>query len=384
MRINSHLFLVHEEMIPNITPAIDPNFRPSKVYLLCSPISIDQTERLELILKQAGINVSRWPLDDPWDVEHVRERVLEFIVNHDHEEIALNVTGGTKPMSLAAYETFKDTGKPIYYVQTERDYVVWLNPRDRESFDLADRIKLPAYFAAYGMRLTDSIKDPVPENLRNLTATLIENVERFADPLTILNGLASKSVNNLLSPPLDNGHIKFRALQDLLDLFMAHDLFSKDSLNRLRFSSEETRYYVNGGWLEEHVYSILFRMKQAIKSIQDLASNVNIEWDIKGSPVSNEIDVACLADNHLYIIECKTQHFDKTENESEAANEVLYKLNTLRNYLGGMEARAMVISYRNFTEAACRRADEFDIKVCNQYQLCNLENIFRNWIKKKP
>ena len=78
MQIHTHLFLVHEDMIPNITPALDPEFRPKEVFLLCSPNSNDQTERLELILKESGIDVSRWPLNDPWDIEHVRERVLEI------------------------------------------------------------------------------------------------------------------------------------------------------------------------------------------------------------------------------------------------------------------------------------------------------------------
>ncbi|WP_435549140.1 hypothetical protein [Desulfobacterium sp. N47] len=108
------------------------------------------------------------------------------------------------------------------------------NPECRKQAK-ADRIKLPAYFTAYGMRLSGFKRDPVPENLRALTATLIKNVARFADPLTILNGYASKSVNRLISPPLDNSQIKFRALQDLLDLFIANDLFNKDARNRLLF-----------------------------------------------------------------------------------------------------------------------------------------------------
>ena len=64
MQIHTHLFLVHEDMIPNITPAIDPAFRPKKVFLLCSPNANDQTERLEIILKESGIVVSRWPLNE--------------------------------------------------------------------------------------------------------------------------------------------------------------------------------------------------------------------------------------------------------------------------------------------------------------------------------
>jgi hypothetical protein len=282
MRIDTHLFLVHEDMIPNITPAIDPAFSPKEVFLLCSPDSIVQTQRLELILKQSGINVSRWPVNDAWDIEHIRERVLEFVANHDHIDIALNVTGGTKPMSLAAYEIFKDIGKPVYYVQTDRDYVVWLNPRDQESFDLADRIKLPAYFTAYGMRLSGIVKkDAIPKSTLILTETLVQNIASFAEPLLSLNSLISQMGERLVSHALTKTQIASKELHNILDLLVKHDLINIDNHNRLCFSSQESRHFINGGWLEEHIYGVLFRLQQALPAIQDLARNVNIEWDVK-------------------------------------------------------------------------------------------------------
>ena len=383
MQIHTHLFLVHEDMISNITPALDPAFCPEEVFLLSSPVAIDQTERLELILKQSGVGVSRWPIDDPWDVEHIRERVLEFVVNHDHGDIALNVTGGTKPMSLAAYEIFRYLDKPVYYVQPERDYVVWLHPRDRASFDLADRIKLPAYFTAYGMRLVSCRRDGIPEHLRTLTESLIKGVSKFSGPLSILNALASQSEGSLVSPSLDERHVHSAYVQELIDLFVSHDLVKRIPQNKLCFPSEDARFYVNGGWLEEHVYGVLFNLRKEIPTIQDLARNIKVEWDIKGSPVENELDVAILADNRLYIIECKTKKFTSDKGPDVATADVLYKLDTLRDYLGGAGSRAMLVSYRDLTKATRLRAKEFGIEICGHEVIHKIETTFKNWITKK-
>lgn len=383
MVLTTHLFLVHDEMIPNITPALDPSFRPKEVYLLCSQESINQTERLEILLKQTGIAVFRWPVSDPWDIEHIREHVLEFAVNHDHIDIALNVTGGTKPMSLAAYEVFKDTGKPVYYVHTNQDYVVWLNPHDRKPFDLENRMKLPTYFSAHGMALIEGKKELIAENLRELTATLVNKVNLFSKPLTILNCLASSAVHSLVSPPLDETQLKFQPLRELLDLFSHHNLISLDQNNRLHFTSDEARFYVNGGWLEEHIYSILFHMQKEIRAIQDIARNVIVDWADKNKKAPNEIDIAFLADNHLYLIECKTRIFDGNKSQAKSAAEALYKLDAFQTALGGEKTvRAMIVSYRRFPESAKIRARKLTIEVCDQGNLVHLDNALKFWIKK--
>ena len=384
MQIHTHLFLVHEDMIPNITPALDPEFRPKEVFLLCSPNSNDQTERLELILKESGIDVSRWPLNDPWDIEHVRERVLEFVANHDRENIVLNVTGGTQPMSLAAYEIFRDMQKPIYYVQTERDYVVWLYPRDWASFDLADEIKLSQYLKAHDIHLVNCLKDGISENYRELTATLIEKVEKFDKPLLLLNALASqsKSVGTLVTTSIKEDSLRKTELRDLIDLFVSNKLIERLPENMLRFMSKEALEYINGGWLEEHVYGVLYNLRKEIPTIQDLARNVEVKWGSKRRLIDNEFDVAFLADNRLYIIECKTKKFSDDMNPYAAAAQAIYKLDALRDNMGGVGTRAMFVSYHDLDKFARDRANGLGIAICCHKEIHYIEDFFKSWINK--
>ena len=103
-----------------------------------------------------------------------------------------------------------------------------------------------------------------------------------------------------------------------------------------------------GLWLEDHVYQQLDSLKkQPELQIQDLAESVEVVYANKtrsqSDKVDNELDVIFLADNRLYVIECKTRVFSgKTTNN---ASEAIYKLATLKRELGGSQAKAMFISY---------------------------------------
>ncbi len=382
MQINTHLFLVHDDLIPNITPALDARFRPCNACLLTSPATAEQAERLERILKNAGVRVARWEVGDPWDIEHLRERILDFVVSNDDGNIVLNASGGTRPMGLAAYEVFRNLGKPVYYIHPERDHVVWLHPHDRESFDLADRIRLPAFFAAHGMKIVSARRDGIPEHLRGLTDSMIKNISRFSGTIGGLNWLAATSEKNLLTRSISPEQFQTKEMRELLGLFSANGLLKIEGERRLRFADQDALFYVNGGWLEEHIFGVICGLRKELPAIQDIARNVLVEWDVNGSPVNNELDVAFLADNKLYIIECKTKRFEKGDNAGADAAHALYKLDTLRDYMGGAGARAMLVSYRPLSRALKERAEEFGVRVCEGDGIRKFGEELKQWIGK--
>jgi len=381
-KIRTHLFLVSEQLIHNFTPVLDPSFCPQEVCLLASPIMRSQTERLTRMLREKGLQVSQWLVNDPWDIKSLRERVLEFLAEHGESEIALNASGGTRPMGLAAYEVFRSSDKPIYYVNSENDHVVWLHPSERGTFDLADRIRLPAFLATRDFRLVSAVRQGINERFQKLTTTLVQHVDRYSDPLAILNwyAAATSAREGMRSPVLNKKHQHLPEFQELLDLFVEHGVMSLDSRQRLVFADAAARFYVNGGWLEEHTFSVISEVRHQLSIIQDLARNVIIEWDEQESPVKNELDVAFLANNQLYLIECKTKKFqNKPSFDSDISNS-LYKLNTLRESFGGSNAKAMLISYRTLKKSTYQRADELGIKVCDGRGIDLLEKRIQQWI----
>ena len=99
----------------------------------------------------------------------------------------------------------------------------------------------------------------------------------------------------------------------------------------------------------------------------------------RGEEVPNEIDVACLAENRLYLVECKTRSW-RPEGSSGAGADALYRLDTLGDLLGGLQARAMLVSYRNLEPHDRRRAADLDIRVCAGSRLLELPTELRKWL----
>lgn len=382
-----HLCLVYNTATANITPALDPDFRPQEVILLHSPDQEYRAHCLELVLKPTGIKVSRWSIQDARDVEHIRDRVLELMIEREHEDIALNATGGTRPMSIAAYEIFKEFGKPIFYVHPETDYVSWMHQRDLPSFNVADRIKLPAFLQAHGAEVgNQGERRGVPENLRRLTQELINHAESLAKPLAALNWLAQQAEANLRSPPLTEGQRHWSELQALIQLLASENLLIYQN-NCLHFKDEVSRFFVNGGWLEAYTYGLVFGLRSESSKIQDVGRSIEIIRDSTGKAVKNELDVAFLHKNHLYVIECKTKKFlDSQSTDQSSADfdtpgaEVLYKLDTLKWILGGVQTQIMLVSYHPLSRWNEQRAHDLRIETCTARQLVNLKSTLKRWI----
>ena len=150
MTITTHLILVSAQPIPNLTPIFDDTLRPKKVVMLVSANMLERSNALENIFKPRGISVERCLIDDPWDADGIREQVEDLLLTQYPEGgIALNATGGTKLMSIAAYEAFRSCQLPVFYVHPEHDRLIWLSPKQPD-VDLSDRLKLEDYLMAYG------------------------------------------------------------------------------------------------------------------------------------------------------------------------------------------------------------------------------------------
>ncbi|HSO81785.1 Card1-like endonuclease domain-containing protein [Thiocapsa sp.] len=380
MSAHTHLYLVSAQATPNLTPALDPAVAPKRVLLLVSPDMRVRAGWLESVLKPRGIRVERCEIRDAWDVEHVQQQVLALLEREQSlaaaGDIALNATGGTKPMSIAAYEVFRAADLPIFYIHPEHDRLIWMHPAGRPVVDLANRVKLDAFLQAHGARVQSAATDAIPESRRELTDWLVAQSHRLAQPLGTLNWLAMKAKGTLRSPILDPQQRRDMALGDLIGRCSGTGLLSVVS-GQLRFPSEAARFYVNGGWLEEHVYAVFWELRREERRIQDLARSLELyRQDPRGAEVHNEIDVACLAENRLYLVECKTKAWKGGDGPG---SEALYRLDALADLLGGLQGRAMLVSYLDLPAHVRRRAEDLRIHVCAGARLPELRGEISRW-----
>ncbi|MGS0754022.1 Card1-like endonuclease domain-containing protein [Roseateles sp. GG27B] len=272
------------------------------------------------------IKVEMLELTDAWDLEGITDTLVNWLdAQGDAADVALNVTGGTKPMAMAAQQAFAMAGKPVFYVHQQFDKILWLTPR-RPDQALGNKLKLEPFLHAHGWEVINNPGQPVlSEALRTLTSELVLNVGSLGRALGALNWYAQDcDKKQTLEVQLDHSARDNPSLMALLQKFEAAGACAVTQ-GRLRFGNEAERFFCNGGWLEHHVVGVLNELR-AKAGIQDLAAGLTVrslDNSLKGRGGSNELDVVFLAHNNLHIIECKTGSFGDRDSAAPAVSSLI-------------------------------------------------------------
>lgn len=376
MKFDSHLCLVSTQATPNLAPVLDVDFRPRRVVLAASPDMRGRAEWLEAILKRQRVLVERLDIPDPYDFDECWECFTEWL-EEQSGEVALNVTGGTKVMAMAARDVFGDQKKPVFYVNVENDQVIHLYPR-RAPFTLPTKIKLSEYLEAHGYTIQEKLVKPdIKGPIRDFINRLAYESGRLGRALGTLNWLSQQAKGNLTSQPLDKHDLDSKALDELISMFGdAGMLDLKD--NKLVFPDESARRFVNGGWLEYLVYQSLTQLTPEL-GITDCAIGIGVV--APDGKTRNELDAACLLRNTLHLIECKSANLSSEGKMDETSGtEALYKLDALRR-MGGLRTKAMLVDFRgNLRDADKHRASQMNLHIVSGSQLRDLRGALKTWL----
>ena len=363
---------------PNLTPLLDEAFKPVRLVMVVSADMRQRAEWLAQVARQRGIKVETLPVQDAWSLDGIADELMNWLVAQGPDaDVVLNVTGGTKPMAMAAQDVFAMEGKPVFYVHPKRDEVLWL-ARDRAPQALQNKLTLKPYLQAHGWDVVDR-PQPVSmsRQMNGLCDSLVQRLGTYGRPLGTLNRYASECAKQgVLKIRLDDhdwDSIGFRALTDE---FSAVDALTVSG-SELSFSSEAARAFCNGGWLEQFVFATLNEMRTEL-GIQDMAGSLRVRTldnQLAGGHGGNELDVAFLAHNRLHIIECKTANFSG----NDSAAPTVYKLDSLTG-MGGLNTRGLLASYRPLVEGDRQRARDLRIELVEGAKLATLRQQLVKWV----
>ncbi len=367
--------LVSEQAAPNLLPALDPTMKPKEAVLLVSQKMVQRAKALQAVLQEVGIKTETVPLPDEHDMAALEETLLKIATDREGQSIALNVTGGNKLMALAAQAVAQTAGWPTFYVDVDTDRIVWLD-KTRPSQALSHQLRLRHYLRGYGAALVDGLERP-PSNpaWQTLVDDLVLNAGSLSEPIGQLNYLAQEA-RSRLRVTLTERQRDSRSLEALLRKFEQAQLLQIKS-GVLEFPSEAARIFANGGWIEHHVYQTVCQVTGDL-AIRDKAPNLQVK-DISGQP--NEMDVAFLARNRLFVIECKTARMDNPEDLK--ANDTLYKLAENCRRIGGLGTRGMLATYRPLREPELRLAKALQVEVVAGSSLARLGEKLKQWVNPK-
>jgi len=372
------VILASDQPGPNICALIDESIRPDEVVIATQGITKDKNYTLWMqeACKSVGLSCSVVELPNIWEIEKLRNTFAELInkrLSKNHSLI-LNSTGGENSVSIIANDIFTRHKLPVFYVHD--DWVRWLNkPNDETDFNLRDKIKIPTYFLANGLYVKKFERSDIPSERRKIAHSWHKNSSKNAFALGKLNFYCSQAQNDLRCKIKEEELKGYSLFNQQIDQILDAGLATLEK-GWLTFTDESARFFVNGGWLEEHVFSELSSLREEIPELQDVARSVEFRWleSSKQTPVINELDVVALYDNRLIVIECKTGKM-----LDGAATPLIYKFGSLVKNLGGKQTTGLITSFHEIAEHLEERAKLFDVQICDAKEL----NDLRTTLKKR-
>lgn len=371
-----HVCLVSAQAAANLLPALDPQLKPDKIVLVVSSQMRKRADDLGKVLQAVGIEVTHCYLTDEHDHNSTESDLLELATQLDGAQVQLNITGGTKLMSLAAQSAATAADWQMFYVDADTDRVSWLGKDAPAPQSLGEQLRLRHYLQSYGFSLPAAPSRPQSNSRQQaLTDTLLRQIGSLEQPLSQLNWLSQLAEDKRsLTVAMTSQQRDSRSLEALLRNFEDAGSLKVEGEN-LRFASEADRDFVKGGWLELHVMQCVQQLTGEC-GIRDKAANLKVQ---DASGVENELDVAFMARNRLFVIECKTARMDKPE--SPKANDTLFKLAENCRRIGGLGSRGMLTSYRGLRESEKKLAKALNIECVCGAEINRLPERMKAWVR---
>lgn len=388
-----HVCLVSDQAAANLLPVAVPEFKPKKaIFLVTNTMKKNgKADNLKKAFHSLDIAVQEYELSAPFDFEITENEILDILENYNGTpfselDIALNVTGGTKVMAMAAQSIFSLIGKPVFYVNTEKKTVLFLSKHKDNNFEMkAELITLRSYFTSYSFDIQSFSKKYNTQITPIFVDFFIKNYSRNGNIIPIINAFSAKAKNHRYN--FNEKDANFRSLNQFL-YDVSDTGFIEYTDKYINFQSEENEKFIGGTWLEHYVYQQLRDCEQ----IDDIAMSVKYshpdfdkdkkEFAKENQGKQNELDLAFIANNKLHIIECKTVKMNENGKE-EKDNDILYKLETLRNKMGIM-TKGCLVSYLPVSTAVRNRAEAYNVEIIDGIKgIQSLRKRIEDWIKEK-
>lgn len=282
--------VISEQTIPNIL--LIKEFSNENIeHLFITTDAMEKEGRSIWIERAVGFEINSITriIVDQNNTKSISVKLQSEISIKNQVDYLVNLTGGTKPMTLAIFDFFKSLNAKIIYIPIGKNVIEELYPTVSNSeTNIKYRLNLKEYLQAYGLYFQSD------ENL------LYDNAYTF----NFFNQFKTK-------------RFSFKKEQRIINSHQAE--------------SKLDRTYFSGRWFEEYIY---LKIKKDFNLSDDAISlGVKISRNPSESQYDNEYDVVFVKDNSLYVIECKASMGSKNTLKDKI-DEYLYKLGAITKDFG--------------------------------------------------
>lgn len=238
------------------------DIKADKVLLAITQEMLNEGESLIHQIKQDSIQVEKIDLHAESSLKMLTQQFEQLIEKYIDDEIIVNITGGNKLMSIAAYQIFSGYGFRCFYQNLKPNQLVWLDDETTIS-DIGFKISLERYLKSYQFDVVKKQKlHEVDQNYKKYAHLLYQELSK-AGRYQQTCQLVSKLNAHAAKPKLTD--LKHFSLNDDEESFLTHlsyetDLF-KLKANTIEWQTEQDRAFIAGGWIEYLTASLLTNEK---------------------------------------------------------------------------------------------------------------------------
>lgn len=336
------LCLLSDQHVPNLLSV--HHFRPDHLVLI---ESVDMQKRgvannfLSALREgrtayELGHNCEVQSLAAVSDFGAIADALKSAFGSHPTADWIANLAGGTRPMSIAAYEFFKAVGARLVYVEVTRpDQIIDVQSGQIEKVE--HELSIVEFLRGYGF-------------VQNKDPREIEKAESQArDWWDLARAIAQFGLDDC-QLRLDDDRRELGRKKGLMiqprELIVQSDRLRDMLADQFNLTEKDggltgqvNRYavkFLTGGWLEVFLWGLLDRHSRAL-CIHDV--RMGIEPQPHGKTAPNDFDIAFMRDYSLSMVECKSgsQSHDK-------GGDALYKVEAVIKQFRALRVRSYFAS----------------------------------------
>ncbi|NMC10446.1 MAG: DUF1887 family protein, partial [Methanothrix sp.] len=324
--------------VPNLLTVHE--LRPDRLVLLVTKPMEEVANNLINALDLGGLDYrtrhDMISLVDPDSLELTKQAIKAAYEQYPSADWTVNLTGGTKIMSIAAYDFFKDRARMIYV--SERDQSKAIDLSGGGHVPLNHRISPQEFIAGYGFEV------------HNFDA-IHENERRAKEWLDLAVEIAARSQENAVRGFLGNlfsisqtkeGRSRGLVLDEsdelyIMDAELRSQIASTFALGFKDWTLTGTldKYavqFLTGGWLEVFSWGML----KMIEGDWLWDCRLGVQVGKKGQRLENDWDAVFMTNQELRIVECKSGG----QEQDPEGNSTLYKIEAIRKQLGATKVKS--------------------------------------------
>jgi hypothetical protein len=292
------------------------------------------------------------------------EDLAKIIDKYDGPDTYINLSGGSKLMSLLTLQASKNSKAILIYIDIDNGKIMVISEQLRELMPINVELTVEDIVCSTGAEIVSySTNMYEKKEFRELVGYLVANYDMWEPVKEILRNshiVMQFELKPLCIEVLTNNltTLHLKAIERFLKILQAEQLivnyeYYYDHIE-FTFVDREAKSFVMtaGSWLEALTYSCI----KELKEVNNAISGMLFVWE-EEIQVHNELDVVASVNSHLVCISCK----DTDKYDVEQLNE----LEVYSEHLGGRKVTKILVSTQEPSrgEMIYQRAQEMGIKI---------------------